>query len=242
MEIGSFVRMRWLWKLLFDSSPKLAEKASFPRKTSQQKVFLHPPQHRISSIRREILINSKKNIRNVSYQCQTNGKKVTRISHNDKRLQNLVLSLLISWSMNHSNDQNKSLCLFSVPLGIPDAPTNVRLMVTGSNNITVTYDEPHRSNGAMVIKYKSKRRPRPLPSRSLSSLSVEWCADENFDENPSSPSNVHSDIVKNCFLREYVIRELPIGEKCYVRVSAGNLRGFGPSAIANPPYCVPSSK
>ncbi len=45
------------------------------------------------------------------------------------------------------------MCLF---LGIPDAPTNVRLMVTGSNSITVTYDEPHRSNGAMVIKYKSK--------------------------------------------------------------------------------------
>jgi len=42
-------------------------------------------------------------------------------------------------------------------VGIPDAPTNVRLMVTGSNSITVTYDEPHRSNGAMVIKYKSKK-------------------------------------------------------------------------------------
>jgi len=39
--------------------------------------------------------------------------------------------------------------------GIPDEPTNVRLMVTGSDNITVTFDEPFRSNGAMVIKYKS---------------------------------------------------------------------------------------
>jgi hypothetical protein len=39
---------------------------------------------------------------------------------------------------------------------IPDAPTNVRLMVTGSDNITVTFDEPLRSNGAMVIKYRSK--------------------------------------------------------------------------------------
>jgi len=39
--------------------------------------------------------------------------------------------------------------------GIPDEPTNVRLMVTGSDNITVTFDEPLRSNGAMVIKYKS---------------------------------------------------------------------------------------
>ncbi|CAF4443132.1 unnamed protein product, partial [Adineta steineri] len=37
---------------------------------------------------------------------------------------------------------------------IPDAPTNVRLMVTGSDNITVTFDEPLRSNGVIVIKYK----------------------------------------------------------------------------------------
>ncbi|UJR24885.1 hypothetical protein I4U23_006253 [Adineta vaga] len=108
--------------------------------------------------------------------------------------------------------------------GIPDAPTNVRLMVTGSNSITVTYDEPHRSNGAMVIKYK-----------------IEWCIDESFEENPSSNIHIYSDTVKNCFLREYVIRDLPIGHRCYVRVSAGNIRGFGPSTIANPPYCVPSS-
>ncbi len=73
-------------------------------------------------------------------------------------------------------------------------------------------------------------------------LLVEWCTDESFDENSSSDIIVHSDIVKNCFLREYVIRDLTIGQKCYVRVSAGNLRGFGPPAIANPPYCVPSSK
>jgi hypothetical protein len=50
----------------------------------------------------------------------------------------------------------RSVCFFHFK-GIPDAPTNVRLMVTGSNSITVTYDEPHRSNGAMVIKYKSKK-------------------------------------------------------------------------------------
>ncbi len=71
---------------------------------------------------------------------------------------------------------------------------------------------------------------------------VEWCIDESFDENCSPDIIVHSDIVKNCFLREYVIRDLTIGQKCYVRVSAGNLRGFGPPTIANPPYCVPSSK
>ena len=40
--------------------------------------------------------------------------------------------------------------------GVPDAPSNVRLMVTGANHITVTFDEPLRSNGVLVIKYKSK--------------------------------------------------------------------------------------
>lgn len=40
--------------------------------------------------------------------------------------------------------------------GVPDLPTNVRLMVTGSDNITVTFDEPLRSNGAMVTKYRSE--------------------------------------------------------------------------------------
>ena len=71
---------------------------------------------------------------------------------------------------------------------------------------------------------------------------VEWCANEHFGENSTSDSIVHSDIAKNCFLREYVIRDLPIGEKCYVRVSAGNIRGFGPPARANPLYCIPSSQ
>ena len=54
-----------------------------------------------------------------------------------------------------SNYQQMCFFFFFFFEGIPDAPTNVRLMVTGSNSITVTYDEPHRSNGAMVIKYKS---------------------------------------------------------------------------------------
>ena len=74
-------------------------------------------------------------------------------------------------------------------------------------------------------------------------LSITLFNEDNgiFGENPESFSIVHSDIVKNCFLREYVIRDLPIRQKCYVRISAGNMCGFGPSTIANPPYCVPSS-
>jgi hypothetical protein len=63
---------------------------------------------------------------------------------------------------------------------------------------------------------------------------VEWSKDEYFND-------VSFDIIKNCFLREYVIRNLSVGQKCYVRVSAGNIKGFGQPIIANPPYCVPSS-
>ena len=56
------------------------------------------------------------------------------------------------------NEQNNYNLLFSFEFqGIPEAPTNVRLMVTGSNSITVTYDEPHKSNGDTIIKYKSKK-------------------------------------------------------------------------------------
>jgi hypothetical protein len=51
--------------------------------------------------------------------------------------------------------EKKSNSMKHLNSGIPDEPTNVRLMVTGSDNITVTFDEPLRSNGAMVIKYKS---------------------------------------------------------------------------------------
>ncbi|CAF1290315.1 unnamed protein product, partial [Didymodactylos carnosus] len=31
------------------------------------------------------------------------------------------------------------------------------------------------------------------------------------------------------------------GIRCYVRVSAGNMKGFGPATITNPPFCIPSS-
>ena len=129
-----------------------------------------------------------------------------------------------------------SLSLFWIALpGIPDHPTNVRLMVTGCDHITVSFDEPLRSQGAMVVKYKSKTTDWSSPSfADLCSL-VEWSTDEQF-------TNSSSDIIKNCFLREYVIRNLPIGEKCFVRVSAGNIKGFGPAALASPAYCVPSSR
>lgn len=107
-------------------------------------------------------------------------------------------------------------------------------MVTGSDNITVTFDEPLRSNGAMVIKYKSKKFDLDKFRFIILLKLVEWSTDEYFND-------VSFDIIKNHFLREYVIRNLSVGQKCYVRVSAGNMKGFGQTVMANPPYCIPSS-
>lgn len=119
-------------------------------------------------------------------------------------------------------------------LDVPDAPTNVRLMVTGSDNITVTFDAPLKCNGVMVIKYKSKIILFLICNFWILSTSVEWSMDENFNQ-------VSFDTVKNCLMREYVIRNLPAGKKCYIRVSAGNMKGFGAACTPNPPYCIPSS-
>ena len=63
---------------------------------------------------------------------------------------------------------------------------------------------------------------------------VEWSMNEQFDP-------VSFEIVRNGFLREYIIKNLPLGERCYVRVSAGNIKGFGQSVPSNPSYGVPSS-
>ena len=109
-------------------------------------------------------------------------------------------------------------------------------MVNGSDSILVTFDEPLRSTGSMIVKYKSTGKScsptflQPYFSCSL----VEWSDDEHF-------SQVSSDIIHNDALREYLIRNLSTGQKCYVRLSAANLRGFGPTVLADPVYCVPSS-
>jgi hypothetical protein len=89
----------------------------------------------------------------------------------------------------------------------------------------------------MVIKYKSNHWFLSiwfLLFYTFFLIIVEWSTDEDFND-------ISFDIIKNCFLREYIIRNLSVGQKCYVRVSAGNMKGFGQTVLSNPPYCVPSS-
>lgn len=50
------------------------------------------------------------------------------------------------------------------------------------------------------------------------------------------------DIVENMRHLEYEICGLVKGNKYYVRVTAWNMKGYGPYTMSKPSYAVPSSK
>ncbi|XP_064611368.1 ankyrin repeat and fibronectin type-III domain-containing protein 1-like isoform X2 [Liolophura sinensis] len=100
----------------------------------------------------------------------------------------------------------------------PDAPASVLLGVASSSSLLVRFDEPVNHNGAVVTRYK-----------------VEWSCFENFT--PLAGETITDDIQHP----EYEINDLIKGNMYYVRVAAGNMKGYGPYTVANPPYAVPSS-
>ncbi|XP_030317781.1 ankyrin repeat and fibronectin type-III domain-containing protein 1 [Calypte anna] len=100
----------------------------------------------------------------------------------------------------------------------PEAPTNVCLMVTSSTSLTVTFQEPLSVNSAVVTKYK-----------------VEWSSSEDF-----SPL-VGEIIMDNLQSLRCTISGLRTGQRFYVRVSAYNMRGWGPPRKSTPASACPSN-
>uniref|UniRef100_A0A8C3E9T8 Ankyrin repeat and fibronectin type III domain containing 1 n=1 Tax=Corvus moneduloides TaxID=1196302 RepID=A0A8C3E9T8_CORMO len=100
----------------------------------------------------------------------------------------------------------------------PEAPTNVCLMVTSSTSLTVTFQEPLSVNSAVVTKYK-----------------VEWSSAEDF-----SPL-AGEIIMDNLHSLRCSITGLRTGQRYYVRVSAYNMRGWGPPRNSTPEYASPSN-
>ncbi|XP_048343328.1 ankyrin repeat and fibronectin type-III domain-containing protein 1 [Sphaerodactylus townsendi] len=100
----------------------------------------------------------------------------------------------------------------------PEAPTNVCLMVTSSTSLTVTFQEPHSDNSAVVTKYK-----------------VEWSSLEDF-----SPLAGEM-IMDNLQSLRCIITNLIMGQNYYVRVSAYNMKGWGPPQTASPSCASPSN-
>ncbi|XP_016335828.1 ankyrin repeat and fibronectin type-III domain-containing protein 1-like [Sinocyclocheilus anshuiensis] len=100
----------------------------------------------------------------------------------------------------------------------PEAPLMVRLSVTGSTSLTVSFQEPASMNSAVVTKYK-----------------VEWSCLKDFSLLAGEL------ILENLQSLKYTITGLTTGRQYYVQVSAYNMKGWGPAQLSQPPSAVSSN-
>nr|XP_020847623.1 ankyrin repeat and fibronectin type-III domain-containing protein 1 isoform X4 [Phascolarctos cinereus] len=100
----------------------------------------------------------------------------------------------------------------------PEVPTNVCLMVTSNTSLTVTFQEPHSVNAAVVTKYK-----------------VEWSVSKDF-----SPL-AGEIIMDNLQSLRCTITGLSTGQHYFVQVSAYNMKGWGPAQTTAPVCATPSN-
>ncbi|XP_016107796.1 ankyrin repeat and fibronectin type-III domain-containing protein 1-like [Sinocyclocheilus grahami] len=100
----------------------------------------------------------------------------------------------------------------------PEAPLMVRLSVTGSTSLTVSFQEPASMNSAVVTKYK-----------------VEWSCLKDFS------LLVGEMILENLQSLKCTISGLTTGRQYNVQVSAYNMKGWGPAQLSQPPSAVPSN-
>ncbi|XP_066522783.1 ankyrin repeat and fibronectin type-III domain-containing protein 1 isoform X1 [Hoplias malabaricus] len=101
---------------------------------------------------------------------------------------------------------------------VPEAPTAVRLTVSSSTSLTVTFQEPASINSAVVTKYK-----------------VEWSCLKDFSLLAGEL------ILENLTSLKCIITGLTTGRQYYVRVSSYNMKGWGPFQLSQPPCAVPSN-
>ncbi|XP_029382930.1 ankyrin repeat and fibronectin type-III domain-containing protein 1 isoform X3 [Echeneis naucrates] len=100
----------------------------------------------------------------------------------------------------------------------PEAPSVVRLSVSSSTTLTVTFQEPQCLNSTVVTKYR-----------------VEWSCLKDF-------SLLAGELVlDNLQTLKFTISSLTTGRLYYVRVSAYNMKGWGPPASSLPPSAAPSN-
>ncbi|CAI5657985.1 unnamed protein product [Oreochromis niloticus] len=100
----------------------------------------------------------------------------------------------------------------------PEAPSMVRLSVSSSSTLTVTFQEPQCLNSTVVTKYR-----------------VEWSCLKDF-------SLLAGEVVlDNLQSLKCTISSLTTGRLYYVRVSAYNMKGWGPPASSLPPSAAPSN-
>ncbi|XP_029707285.1 ankyrin repeat and fibronectin type-III domain-containing protein 1 isoform X2 [Takifugu rubripes] len=100
----------------------------------------------------------------------------------------------------------------------PEAPSMVRLSVSSSTTLTVSFQEPQCFNSSVITKYK-----------------VEWSCLQDF-------SLLAGDVLlDNLQSLKCTISGLTTGRRYHVRVSAYNMKGWGPPAASCPPSAAPSN-
>ncbi|XP_023708239.1 ankyrin repeat and fibronectin type-III domain-containing protein 1 isoform X3 [Cryptotermes secundus] len=100
----------------------------------------------------------------------------------------------------------------------PDVPFLVAVDVTGTNSVTVRFQEPEQQDSAICTKFK-----------------VQWSSNEDF-----SPLAGEREILDMKHL-ECNISDLTQGCRYYFRVACGNLKGYGNYRLSSPASVVPSS-
>ncbi|XP_076616278.1 ankyrin repeat and fibronectin type-III domain-containing protein 1 isoform X2 [Chaetodon auriga] len=100
----------------------------------------------------------------------------------------------------------------------PEAPSMVRLSVSSSTTLTVTFQEPQCLNSTVVTKYR-----------------VEWSCLKDFSLLAGEM------LLDNLQTLKCIISSLTTGRLYYVRVSAYNMKGWGPPASSLPPSAAPSN-
>ncbi|KAM8836162.1 ankyrin repeat and fibronectin type-III domain-containing protein 1 isoform 2-T2 [Spinachia spinachia] len=100
----------------------------------------------------------------------------------------------------------------------PETPSMVRLSVSSSTSLMVSFQEPSSLNSTVVTKYR-----------------VEWSCLKDFSLLAGEIVMDHLQTLK-C-----IINNLTTGRLYYVRVSAYNMRGWGPPSSALPPSAAPSN-
>ncbi|CAG2064144.1 unnamed protein product, partial [Timema podura] len=100
----------------------------------------------------------------------------------------------------------------------PDVPFLVAVDVTGTNSVTVRFQEPEQQDSAICTKFK-----------------VQWSLNDNF-----SPLAGEKEILDMKHL-EYQVTDLQQGHRYFFRVAAGNLKGYGQFRPSTPTSVMPSS-
>ncbi|KAM3592441.1 uncharacterized protein V6R79_018908 [Siganus canaliculatus] len=100
----------------------------------------------------------------------------------------------------------------------PEAPSMVRLSVSSSSSLTVTFQEPQCLNSTVVTRYR-----------------VEWSCLKDFSLLAGET------VMDNLQSLKCIIGSLTTGRLYYVRVSAYNMKGWGPAASSLPPSAAPSN-